>query len=172
MLKDSGFSGTLDKMSSITRRISRDSEETVAKTILKIKVVLTGEEQYFLQSFQEKSGITDFKNVQSIFDVQVWDKVGIDVEEYQGNEFEIEFDNLVFNARLNRIDITKKLKNAVTYTYTLTFEKEDNATEDSILVNSYLRKLTRDCEDKIIPQLFNIYMKPVETDKSDSSEII
>ena len=168
MLRSSGFNATLDKMGSLVKRISKATEETVTKTQIKIKVLANGDAQYFLKSFQEK---TNIPNIQSLFDDPVaWDKVGISLKDYDGTNFAITFADVEFDGTVTRIDVSRKNKDGIDkFTYILTVEKDEDSKIDSVLSNQYLRRLTRDINDKVIPEEFVVVMKQNESQSTTAA---
>ncbi len=168
MLRTGGFSATLDKMGSLVKRVSKSTEETVTKTQIKIKVLATGDAQYFLKSFQEK---TNIPNIQNLFDDPVvWDKVGISLKDYEGTGFAITFADVEFDGTVTRIDVSRKTKDGIDkFTYVLTVEKDEDSKIDSILSNQYLRRLTRDLNDKVVPEEFTVVMVQNETQSDNTT---
>lgn len=168
MLRTSGFTATLDKMGSLVKRISKSSEETVTKTQIKIKILANGDAQYFLQSFQEKTSIP---NIQILFDDPVaWDKVGISLKDYDGTNFAITFADVEFDGTITRIDVSRKTKDGVDkFIYVLTVEKDEDSKIDSILSNQYLRRLTRDLNDKVIAEEFTVIMTQKEPESATAA---
>lgn len=161
MLRSSGFQSIIDRQTIQVKPLSKESEETVTKTILKLKVTITGDSQYFLDSLSKETGI---KNISSLFvEEVVWDRIRFPFRDFNGMDFTVSIeDDIKFDARLIQLDVSRKSKNGIdSFVYVLTLEKDDDAQIDTIIANQYVRKLTRDVNDKRVLALLDITMEPV-----------
>ena len=168
MLREGGFHATLDKMTDVVKRLNKDTEETINKTQIKIRYQVAGSSQYFLESFEEK---TNIRNIFSLFTEDVvWNKIGFDFSDYSKMGFTIDFADTEFDATLTKIDVASRLKKGVTtFTYVLTFEKEEDAKLDSLLSTLYLKKMTKNDKGKVVPEQFRVVMTSIANDEVGES---
>lgn len=168
MLREGGFHATLDKLSDVVQRLNKETEETVNKKQLKIKYQVAGTSQYFLESFEEKTGI---RNIFGLFTEDVaWNKIGFDFSNYDHMGFTVTIADTEFDAKLTKIDVSiREKKGLTTFTYVLTLEKEEEARVDSIVSNLYLKKMIKDDNGKVVPEQFVVTMKSlVNSDVADT----
>lgn len=172
MLRSSGFQATIDKQTILVKPVSKESDETITKTVLKVKVAISGSSQYFIDSLEKETRIP---NLSSLFTEDVvWDKVSFPLKNFDFMDFDIDIeDSIEFSARLTRLDVTRKTKNGIdTFTYVLTLEKEECAEIDSIISNQYVRKYTRDANEKRVLANFTVTMKPVAVEVAKSDNLL
>lgn len=162
MLRTSGFQATIDKQTILVKPLSKDSDETVTKTVLKVKVAISGSSQWFMDTLSKE---TNINTITPLFaeDV-VWDKISFPFKDFDQMDFDVNIeDSIEFTAKLTRVDVSRKPKNGIDiFTYMLTFEKDECASVDTVISNQYVRKFTRDANDKRVLALFNITLKPAE----------
>lgn len=168
MLRSSGFSALLEKMAPVVKRLSKDGAETVTKTMLRFKVTINGDTQYFLKSFQDKTLIS---NVQSLFDTPIaWDRIRLNLRDYMETDFVVTLEDVEFDSKLLQIDVSKKIKNGIDkFVYIITLEKEEDAKIDSIMANQYYKQFVKDANDKSVPAEFTVTMVKSEPKKDVSS---
>lgn len=150
------FDALFDKQSVQVKPLSKESDETVTSTILKLKIDRVGDSQVFLDQFQKITGI---QNISTLFVENVaWDKIGFDCTDFVGMDYEFTVnDEITFDAKITRIDVSRKYKKGVLhYVYTITIVKESEPVNDGVIVNQYVKKFTRNAEDKKIPQTFSV----------------
>lgn len=160
MLRSSGFQAIIDKQTILAKPVSKDSDETVTKTVLKLKVQISGSSQVFMDSFQKETNIS---NLSDLFTEDVvWSKISFPFKNYDRVDFDIDIEGDVeFTAKLIQVDVARKTKNGIdVFTYILTLEKDEYSPIDTIISNQYVRKYTRDGNDKRVLAQFIVTMKP------------
>ena len=169
MLRSSGFSALLEKMAPVVKRLSKNSSETVTKTVLRLKVTVNGDAQYFLKSLQDQTSISNIHS--GLFDAPVaWDRLRINLRDYMGTDFVVTLADVEFDAKLLQIDVSKKIKNqADSFVYVITLEKEEDARTDSLMANQYYKQFIKDGNEKTVLAEFNVTMVKAE-DKKESHQ--
>ncbi len=112
------FQGVLTKYTTIPP--SGDSEPCVQ---LVIKHTNSGDVQNLMKHFEQALSTT---NIQSMFAYPVmWSKLVFDVADYDPNYYLVEFDELEFNAKLQKIEVSRKTEEGIdTFDYLFHFKKE------------------------------------------------
>ena len=142
-------------------------EETVC-AVLTLKHTNEGDVQNFLDSFEKELETNNFKQ---LFEFPVrWKKLAIDTSDYEKNYFNVEFDEIEFNAKLVEISVTRKVKNGIdNFEYQMTFTKEVE-TEDAVAAVTYLNNKEENEEGKMVIVEYPVNLKLVEAPKSNVPE--
>ena len=138
-------------------------EEVV--TSFNLRHVETGEIQTFLNNLEEK---TDIENVKCLFNFPVqWKNILIEVN----RDFEIEFDELEFDAALTEIRVARSWKEGVEYfTYDMKFIKEVETDTDAIFAHMLNRKEYNADGKKVLVDYGCYFKNKVELTKGESDE--
>lgn len=134
-----------------------------------IKHTSSGDVQNLMSHFEKA---LDTTNIQSMFEYPVrWSKLVFDVSDYDPNYYLVEFDEMEFNARLQKIEVTRKTEEGIdSFDYNFHFKKEIS---DSDGKNAYIYlKHKEENEDgkKVLmdyPVLINLCDEP-QTHSSDN----
>lgn len=168
MLREGGFNAILDKLYDDVRPSQPGSDETVTKKRFKLKYSAVGDDQTFLESFQQQLKL---RNVYDVFDTDIaWDKIGFNTSILSGMTFTVEFADVEFEAELLRIDVARKYKKGVTtYTYTLSMEKAVDINTDAVMSSNYLRRRTKNMKGKTVAAEFPVIFTPYKESNSTNN---
>lgn len=115
-----------------------------------IKHINEGDVQTLMTTFEQA---LDTTHIQNVFDYPtMWSKMTFDVSDYKPNYYLVEFDEIEFNARLQKIDIVKKNVEGI----------------DSFEYNFYLKKEISDIDSKTA----YIYLKHKEDDDRTGKKVL
>lgn len=159
MLRKDGFKGIMTKHAF---GVSRDN----VFVSVDIKHVSNSPDQYFLESFEKEANIPNFQN---LFETPVaWSAQSFKLSEYP-LFYEVEFDEIVFTARLVTLKVVRKIKDGKdVFEYTLGFRKDiEGENKDAIAAKKYLKYKQENEDGKKVLVEFDI--KLVSTDEPASS---
>jgi hypothetical protein len=154
------FNGILNKYT--TMPPSGDNEPCVQVVI---KHTNAGDIQSLMGHFEKA---LDTKNIQSVFAYPVmWSKMIFDVSDYHPNYYLVEFDEMEFNAKLQKIEVSKKLDEGIdVFEYNFHFKKEISD-GDSKNAYIYLKHKEEDEDGKKVlveyPVTINLADEPQDT---------
>lgn len=162
MLSKDGFKGVMIKHN---YGVTRDN------VFVNIAVKHTSNQpiQHFLESFENE---TKMSNIKSLFESPIeWDNLKLKLDEYPFF-YEVEFDEIVFVARLMSISIVKKVKAGVnSFEYTLAFRKDvEGDNKDSIAAKTYLKYKEENEDGKKVLVEFDVILKSTDAPASMESQ--
>lgn len=162
MLRKDGFKGVMTKH---TYGVTRDN----VFVNIAIKHTSNHPNQYFLESFEKEAKL---QNIDSLFQSPIeWDNLKIKLDEYPFY-YEVEFDKIVFVARLMSIGVAKKIKDGIsTFDYTLSFRKDvEGDNKDSITAKTYLKYKEENEDGKKVFVEFDVILTPTDAPPTMESE--
>jgi len=172
MLRKDGFKGVMTKHAF---GVNRDN----VFVGVDIKHVSNSPDQYFLESFEKEAKIP---NLQNLFETPVaWSNQKFKLVEYP-LFYEIEFDEIVFVARLVTLNVARKIKDGIDiFEYTLGFRKDvEGDNKDAIAAKKYLKYKEENEDGKKVLIEFDVKLTPAEepavttrsaiTDEKDTSD--
>ena len=153
MLGKEGFKGVMTKH---TYGVTRDN----VFVNIAIKHTSNYPKQHFLESFEKVAGL---QNVDSLFSNPIeWDNIKLKLEEYPFY-YEVEFDSIVFVARLMSVGVVKKVKGGISsFDYTLSFRKDVEGDKDSIAAKTYLKYKQENEDGKKVLVEFDVKLVPTD----------
>lgn len=164
MLRKDGFKGVMTKHAF---GVSRDN----VFVSVDIKHVSNSPDQYFLESFEKEAKIP---NLQNLFENPVaWSTQSFKLAEYP-LFYEVEFDEIVFTARLVTLKVVKKIKDGIDiFEYTLGFRKDvEGDNKDAIAAKKYLKYKEENEEGKKVLIEFDVKLIPTDEPASTTRSAI
>lgn len=141
-----------------------------------IKHTSDGDVQTLMKHFEKGLDInTNHENFQGPFTYPItWSKIAFDVSDFRPNYYEIEFDEMIFHGRLQKIEVTQKREDGIgSFEYQFHFKKEIND-GDSKMAYMYLKhkEENEDGKKELVeyPVLINLVDEP--SDSSADSELL
>jgi hypothetical protein len=162
MLRKEGFKGVMIKHN---YGVTRDN----VFVNIAVKHTSNHPNQYFLESFENEAKMT---NIHSLFESPIeWDNLKLKLDDYPFF-YEVEFDKIVFVARLMSISIVKKIKAGISsFEYTLAFRKDvEGDNKDSITAKTYLKYKEENEDGKKVLVEFDVILKPTDAPASMDSD--
>ena len=135
-----------------------------------IKHSNSGDVQELMTTF-EKGLKTE--NIQSVFKYPImWSHISFDVSDYEPNMYKIEFDEMVLEAKLVKIDVSRKTKDGIDdFEYNFHFNKPISD-DDGKMSYIYLRRKEENDEGKKSYVLYDVKIELAEEAVQEINELI